>query len=146
MIYNPVPVLQKLEQNEDPEKNWDELWQELYHQGDIGEASYAALVKLVDIKAHQPLLDNRNLFDYAIVLELARQEPHNPSVPDWLKDAYADALERLYRIAMRVLEQTTAKAEIYSAMGVIALHKKQYILAKMLLEDEETIIEYFENR
>jgi hypothetical protein len=37
-----VPLGKLFEQGESKEL-WDELWQELHHQGDIGPASYAAV-------------------------------------------------------------------------------------------------------
>jgi hypothetical protein len=32
-----------LQSNTDSSKAWDELWNELHHQRDVGEASYAAV-------------------------------------------------------------------------------------------------------
>ena len=45
--YDPRPALAKLKRNVRDESAWKELWQELYHQGDIGSASYAAIPHLV---------------------------------------------------------------------------------------------------
>jgi len=37
------PILQRLESEQDAKQAWDELWQELYHQGDVGEGSFVAV-------------------------------------------------------------------------------------------------------
>lgn len=47
--YDPRSALCSLEQGKDVEAAWQELSTELYHQGDVGEASYAAVPHLVRI-------------------------------------------------------------------------------------------------
>jgi hypothetical protein len=42
-LYNPTVALQKLERAEKIEDAWEELSNKLHHQGDVGEASYAAV-------------------------------------------------------------------------------------------------------
>ena len=49
VLYNPTVALQKLENGISMSEAWDELWQELYHQGDVGVASYASVPQLVRI-------------------------------------------------------------------------------------------------
>ena len=41
--YDPRPVLSKLASGIEVDHAWDELWNELHHQGDVGEASFAQL-------------------------------------------------------------------------------------------------------
>ncbi len=43
--FDPRPLLMKLESNTDEQSTWQALWEELHHQGDVGEASYAAIVR-----------------------------------------------------------------------------------------------------
>ena len=43
------PLLRKLEASADPREAWGGLWQELYHQGDVGVGSYVAVPHLVRI-------------------------------------------------------------------------------------------------
>lgn len=43
------PLLRDLESQRQPEATWRALWQELYHQGDVGEGSFAAVPHLVRI-------------------------------------------------------------------------------------------------
>jgi hypothetical protein len=47
--FDPRPLLKKLEKDQDSTETWSELWNELHHQGDVGEASFAAVPQLVRI-------------------------------------------------------------------------------------------------
>jgi hypothetical protein len=47
MPFDPRPLLKRLETDSDTTEVWQELWEELHHQGDVGEASYAAVRFLV---------------------------------------------------------------------------------------------------
>ena len=46
-LFNPVRLLQRIENGDF--KAWDEIWDELHHQGDIGDASYASVIQLINI-------------------------------------------------------------------------------------------------
>jgi hypothetical protein len=48
--YDPTKVLRKLESAGDPKPLWEELWDQLHHQGDVGESSYATVPHLVRIQ------------------------------------------------------------------------------------------------
>lgn len=66
---------------------WEELWNELHHQGDIGIASYAAVPHIVRISAE---VSNRDWNFYGLLATI-EVEPHrkgNPAVPDWLIQDY----------------------------------------------------------
>jgi hypothetical protein len=41
--FDPRPSLQKLESQQDTATAWRDLWEDLHHQGDVGDASYASL-------------------------------------------------------------------------------------------------------
>ena len=47
--FDPRPSLRKLENQQDAASAWEELREELHHQGDVGNASYAAVPELVRI-------------------------------------------------------------------------------------------------
>ncbi len=144
-LYNPLATLQKLVHATDPQPCWDELWQELYHQGDVGDASYAAVVVLADMQEDTGRL-GWNCYNLAGTIELARLD-HNAEVPSWLREAYAAAWKKLYTLAIRDLAHATEPLLISSILGVVALIKKQLPLAAMLLElDEEELKDGFKNR
>ena len=47
--FDPRPSLRKLESQQDTATAWKELWEELHHQGDVGDALYASIPELVRI-------------------------------------------------------------------------------------------------
>jgi hypothetical protein len=53
----PYDPLRNLARREDVAAAWNELWNELHHQGNIGEASFAALPHLVRIHEARGLAD-----------------------------------------------------------------------------------------
>jgi hypothetical protein len=44
---DPRPLLERLGADSNTTEVWQELWDELHHQGDVGEASFAAVPFLV---------------------------------------------------------------------------------------------------
>jgi hypothetical protein len=53
------------------------MWEELHHQGDVGDASYAAVPELVRIHRDGRAAD-WNLYAMVAIIELARTESQNP--------------------------------------------------------------------
>ena len=47
--FDPRPSLRQLESQQDTAAAWEELWEELHHQSNVGVASYAAVPELVRI-------------------------------------------------------------------------------------------------
>lgn len=74
------PLLLELERATDPATAWSKLWQELYHQGNIGRASFAAIPHLVRIHEERGVAD-WNTYALAAAVELARATGRNPDVP-----------------------------------------------------------------
>jgi hypothetical protein len=143
--FDPRPTIARLDSDEHAAA-WEELWTELYHQSDVGPASYAAVPLIVERLAR---LRDANEQAYAIVgaIELARTLPQNPPVPDWLRDPYFGALGRLAELALSDLRDANTEEQVGSMMGVVALSKGDRPRARLLLqfsrdELEEMIAEY----
>lgn len=66
--YDVSPVLVRLAAGED---TWPELWENLHHQGDVGEASYAAVPHLVRIVKDSGRRD-WNLYGLVALIEIER--------------------------------------------------------------------------
>jgi len=91
-VYDVSVPLKGLEnQNEPGEEIWNELWENLYHQGDVGIASYAAVPQIFRIYRKKDWLDY-HLPNFAAAVEEARTKEQNPAVPDWLEKDYFNAL------------------------------------------------------
>ena len=136
MECDPRPLLAKLESGLDAEATWHELWDELHHQGDVGEASYAAVPHLVRIYRNHDTPD-WNTYAIVAIIELARDKGNNPAVPEWLENDYFSAIQELARIG--AAEVLTAKdPEAFRAiLGIIAIAKGLRTYGKFLVEYSE---------
>jgi hypothetical protein len=98
-VVNLIPFLEKLGSGHMVEKDWDILWDDLHHQGDVGEASYAVVPYL----AHYASIATPiawHAFGFPAVVELERGRHGNPEVPPELFGNYTAALQALPKIAL----------------------------------------------
>jgi hypothetical protein len=132
------PLLTKLETEEDVTAVWKELWDELHHQGDVDEASYAAIPHIVRICCNRGMLD-WNAYAVVSVVELARTQNGNPDVPGWLKEGYFNAIHALAERGISDLSSAQDPESCRAILSVIALKKGLRNHASMLIEfsDEE---------
>jgi len=119
--YDPRPVLSKLASGIEVEHAWDELWNELHHQGDVGEASFAAITALVDLysSGRQP---DSNLFSLSATIEIERHRESNPPLPDWLREDYERAWRKLAELALGELRADDVDPDtLQSGLAVLAI-------------------------
>ena len=69
--YDASIPLRRLFEGGARQKIWNELWEELHHQGDVGTASYAAVPHLLEFARVSKKLD-WNVFGLIATIELAR--------------------------------------------------------------------------
>jgi hypothetical protein len=120
MPFDPRPSLQKLENQQDTAAAWKELWEELHHQGDVADASYAAVPELVRIHRNGSAAD-WNLYAIVAIIELARTEPPNPELPDWLREDYLRSIQELAQMGSEDILIATAPNTQRAILGVIAI-------------------------
>ena len=135
-LFDPRPSLRKLENQEDSVAAWEELWQELHHQGDVGDASYAAVPELVRIYRTESVAD-WNLYGMVAIIELARTEAQNPEVPDWLCEDYFRSILELAEMGANEILHADEAETIRAILGVIAIAKGLRTHAKFLIEYSE---------
>ena len=140
VAYDPRHAIDLLAKDYGDSTAWDELLSELHHQGDVGDASYAAVPELVRISAqHHPA--HWALYGLAATIEEARLLfRRNPPVPGWLVRDYAEAWQHLFELALRDLRTESEPTIVTCALAVVALHRKQLSLGRLALcgEDERT--------
>src|SRR5688500_8064100 len=120
--YDPRNAIQRLRERDS--SAWDELWEELPQQGDIGEACDAALPLLV--RFHQELsIVDWNIYALAVTIEEARHDAKNPPVPDWLLADYRAAWSDLETMALRDLPGATSDDFTASIIATLALAKSR---------------------
>ncbi|MFL9880568.1 hypothetical protein PQR63_19385 [Herbaspirillum rhizosphaerae] len=125
---------------------WDELWNELHHQGDVGIASYAAVPQLVAIAATLVRRD-WNFYGLIATIETERHRKGNPSVPDWLMESYQDAWHQVMEIAAADLARNCEALTVQAILGVLALAKGEIKLGALLSTvDSSEVDEWVEQR
>jgi hypothetical protein len=127
------PLLRRLERDPCDKAVWHELWEELHHQGDVGEASYAAVPHLVRICTDGADLD-WNLFALVGTIEIQRPQGTNPPLPGWLQPDYSAALEELAKVALARLLLPNDQETTRSMLAVVALWKGLPIHAAAILD------------
>ncbi|MBS1507057.1 MAG: hypothetical protein JSS79_10465 [Bacteroidetes bacterium] len=83
VVYDVSVPLRKLERSNDKKeinKIYEELWNELHHQGDVELASYLALPQLVRIAKDKKLFD-WNVLAICVTIEQQRHQEKNPPLP-----------------------------------------------------------------
>jgi hypothetical protein len=134
--YDPRRALLALERGTDVDNAWDELWNELHHQGDIGEASFAAVPHLVRIHERRSVPD-WNTYLLAAIVELARDDPRNPKLPADFRKSYEIAWTRLVEIGLRELKAAESETLVTSIIAVVAIAKGQRTLGRFAIEFTE---------
>jgi hypothetical protein len=134
--YDPSDALRRLESGEDV---WNELWQELHHQGDVGEASYATVPHLVRIAKSLPHRD-WNFYGLISTIEVERHRKSNPPLPSWLAQAYVEAMRDLLELAFSDLRSVEDRVTIRSLLGAIALAKGDLKLGALISHSDDSEI------
>lgn len=137
MPFDPRPLLERLMSEEDVTSVWSELWDELHHQGDVGDASFAAVPHIVAIYCNRRSLD-RNAYAIVAIIELARNKAGNPDVPDWLREEYFGAIHELAQHGISELPRARDSDTCSAILGVIALSKGLRAHARLLVNYSET--------
>ncbi|BCG92342.1 hypothetical protein [Mesorhizobium sp. 131-2-1] len=138
VVYDPRPALRTLAVHYSSKSAWDELWNELHHQGDVGDASYAAVVEIVRVSEDQTPA-YWGAYGLAATIEEARLlDDRNPPIPDWIEPHYKAAWQTLFQLALRDLAVPGDDETVTCALAVVALHRGQFSLARMAMctEDE----------
>ena len=137
VAYDPRPVLRHLAESPS-EQAWNELWNELHHQGDVDEASYAAVPVLVEIHRNTRAL-GWNVYAFCATIETKRHRKTNPRLPEWAHDDYEAAWRVLPALALEDLKDSTDPLLVRSDLSIIAIAKGMRGLGALIagLEDSE---------
>lgn len=123
--------------------HWDFLWEELHHQNDVWEASYAVIPYLLEYS--KKFNDfTWHIFGFASVVELARLDIENPAIPSAFKELYFNALQELATLALTLPKWNEEQTPVMSS--IIALSKGQRVFARAYLElsSRKTALRYLD--
>jgi len=110
---------------------WDQLWDRLHHQGDLGPASYAAVPHLLEFTRSQPKLDWNPL---ALIALIELERPRNLPVPPELSDAYFQSIVKLPEILAEHPDTHWSDLVMQGAASCLALARDQREFARIYLE------------
>jgi hypothetical protein len=145
MKCDPRPLLAQLESEQTRETAWHELWKELHHQGEVGEASYASVPHLVRIH-RKGGTDAWNTYAIVAIIELARGKGTNPEVPRWLEQDYLRAIRELAEIGTTEISRTEEPDAVRAILGVIAIAKGLPMHGRFLVKYSENDLLDIESR
>lgn len=117
--------------NNFPESHWEFLWDELHHQNDVWESSYAVVPYLAKYAATYKKF-SWQVFGFPVVVELARLDTDNPSMPPEIELSYFWAFKELARLAIELESWSEEQTPVISAC--IALAKGQRLFSRAYLE------------
>jgi hypothetical protein len=141
--YDASAALRRLLAEGPSEELWAEFYDELHHQGDVDQASYAAVPWLVEFIRRSPTLDWNALALIAII-ELERAEKGNPRVHSDLSEAYFSAIQSLPGILGIHPDQQWGEEVTHYAASCIALARGQRWFGKAYFElDRSTAGRWF---
>jgi hypothetical protein len=141
--FDARPLLSNLEAGNDIEETWHQLWDEIYHQGDVDYASYAAVPHLVRILRQRETPD-WNVYALVGIIELARGRGANPQLPSWLEADYLEAIQELAKLAVAQLPRVQSPEDLGAILGALALSRGARTYARLLLNYSESELEEFE--
>jgi len=134
--FDPRPLLKRLETDVDTKEVWQQLWDELHHQGDVGEASFAAVPFLVQSYSEGGGTA-WNTYAIVAIIELARKEGKNPDVPQWIADDYFRAIQKLAKIGAKEVLKAEVGEDTRAMLSVIAIKIGLRAHARLLVSYSE---------
>lgn len=134
--FDPRTLLGLLETCSDVGTVWQQLWAELYHQGDVGDASYAAVPHIVRIYRQRGVID-WNAYAMLAIIELARTGGKNADVPEWLASDYFEALQTLAETGLAEITRTDDHDTVGAILSIIAITKGLRTHGRFLVEYSE---------
>jgi len=138
----PLRQLEEAKDEEEIKKVYDELWNELHHQGDVGLASYLALPQLVRIGKSKGLFD-WNLLGLCCVIEQQRHLRHNPPLPKEYADYYDNGLKELKQFVIANISTEKDDTTVRMALATFATCSGQIKLGKSIMELDDDVMDEF---
>lgn len=124
------------------EEPWFSLWSALAHQGDVYDASFAAVPHVIHAAASNPLKADAVYFQFPAWVEICRKK-NGLELPSELSEAYLEALSRLPSLVAQAAAREWDAEFLQCALSAISAAKGQTIVAEAALELSPNIAEEF---
>ena len=143
--YNPFSVLTAVAKNPKNSAIWQEIWLNLYHQNDIGTASYVTAAALITLREAGVMFD-WNLYAFIAGVEAYRHDERNPDLPEWLKASYDNAWTSISPLCIDDMAAETQLNVLRAYLATLALAKRHRNLGALLITiDDSEIIEWLDD-
>lgn len=130
--YNPVERLTQLYENPQNEVAWTEFWDELHHQNDVGQASYAAVPHILEIERRAEKF-NWNGFGLIATIEYCRPTNEPPRAGE-IADGYKTALDNLLNVVANHQHKNWDDTLTSCILSCLAFSRGQRVIAWAVLE------------
>jgi hypothetical protein len=126
-------ILRTIDAGEASDEVWTNLWSRICHQGDVCEASYAAVPHLVRI-ARDPAQIRWDLLALPAAIEAARLTGRAPGIPEDLAAAYHAAVQALADVCFARAQVPWDHVGGQAILAGLAASKGLGMLAEAILE------------
>lgn len=121
---------------------WFTLWSALAHQGDVYDASFAAVPHVVRALASAPEVADHSYFQFPTWVEICRAK-NAIQVPADLESAYFSSLAQLPSLVAAVSERACDAVLVACMLAAVAVAKGQPKVAEATLEMTPEVAEEF---
>jgi hypothetical protein len=146
--YDPSKILRKLADSaftDDVQHIFDELWENLYHQGDVGTASYLAVTALISICIGKRSFD-WNYIGLCVTIENARLRGDNPELPQEYDDLYFGSITKFETYLISNFKSITDKESQRLVLSLLATVNGQPDLGHAIQKLDEDILTEFNSQ
>ena len=134
-------ALQSLPSSGGEAEPWFSIWSALAHQGDVFDASYAAVPHVVAALSTAPEKADQSFFQFPAWVEICRAKG-GPEIPSDLSEPYFVALSRLPALASRVTPPCEPGL-LVCCLAAVAVANGQVGIAECVLELSPDVAQEF---
>jgi len=135
-LYNPLPVLKALSEAPYDEGSWRDFWRHLYHQGDVGSASYVVVVALFELRRRRVMFD-WNFYALLASVEVDRCKGADTALPDWLRRDYSHMWTVITAFCVEDMAREPKPNVLRGYLAVLALAQGNVDLGHLLIAMDE---------
>lgn len=120
---------------------WFSIWSSLCHQGDVFDASYAAVPHIVEIGCQATGPIDFSFFQFPVAVDVARKNGRGPTMPVDLSEAYFGAIQRIEDCIAQHREEIWDEATLLSVLAAQAIAKGNHRVAEAVMNLDDALIQ-----
>ena len=144
-VSRPLKKLRNADNFEDQQAIFNDLWENLHHQGDVGVASYLAVPQLIAICIDKRSLD-WNFIGLCVVIENCRINNQNPELPAEYDDLYFGSLTKFEKYLLLNFKNIADRTALRLTLALFATINGQPGLGRAIENLDEDVLREFLDR